>query len=329
MVVPTRVRSARATALFAAFQAAFGTPVSDFTTAAAARLWTELARPWIGPQVYLEAFMDADGGPSDAALDVDPDKPEGTLLVKGTPTALEWLLRSNYGAFAAGAFSLATGISSSRWLTLGWVEDRFNGTSSLERLVRIRDAWVHRLALAWAGAGDGKQLLLEASWAGRKALSQLLNAGGITLPATPMSAPDKDPFPAANTTLVRDPAGANVSLRWRDLRVTFNQGLGRDWDMGAGLWDVYKAGPLEAQLAFTSDWSDETWDLVDLARAKTKSTFRITSTCEDGTVLTITLYGVILQVEEQPGHDGQEHAAFSARGVASRVGSDLVTITMA
>jgi len=327
LVVPTNVRAGRAAALYAIFQSAMGTPAADLTAAGATRLWTEETAIWAGPDVQVDAFMDADYGPKDDARYLGEDEPEGTLIVKGTEAALKWLLQSNFGAYAAGAFTLATGISATRWLTLAHVEDRFGAGTVTRRLVRIQDAWIPRLSLEWLG-GRQKYLAIRAAYAGRKVLVQAQNAGGITFPVAPMQPSDKSIFPTANTTLDRDPAGANVSLRFRALRVGLDQGLGKFWDQGSGMFSVYKAGTLKAEIEFLADYSDESWAIFDPVRAGTPSRYRITSTAEDGTVLTINLYGVLLKIDP-PGQSGQEYSVFRAKGIATEVGSDFVTIGLA
>lgn len=326
MTVPTNVRAGRAAALFAIVQSAKGTPAADLTAAGATRLWTEDSVVWIGPDVSVSPWMD---NPQDNGIDVSPDRPEGSLVVKGTYSSLKWLLESNYGALSAGAFTLATGIADTRWLTLAQVEDRFGAGTVTRKLVRIQDAWIHKLGMEWSGAG-AKHLICKASYAGRKVLTQAQNAGGITFPAAPMQPSDRDMFPTANTTLVRMVGRrADVTYRFRTLRVTFDQGLGMDWDMGQDMYSVYKAGALMAELEFTADWCDETWTLVNLSRLGTEMTFQITSTAEDGAVLTVTLDGVVLNVAPG-GARGQESVPFHAKGIATEVlGVGFVTVGLA
>lgn len=326
MTVPTNLRVAQKGAFFAGFQTALGTAVTDFTAATAKNFMTEVVPVWASPEPEVERFMGADLGPDDGAVWVHPDEPVGVVELKGTPTSLEWLLKSNFGTYAAGAFTLATGVSATRWLTLAWVEDRALGTASTLYLIRHRDSWFHRVALEWTPTQ--RHLRLLGSYAGRKVLTQLLNAGGITLPAVPMTVADKSVFPSENTTLVRDPAGANVALRWSDMKLTLDQGLGQEWDMAAGLTDVYKKGPLTATLEFTSQWSDETHAILALTRANTKAQYRITSTCENGKVLTINLYGVTMKMSH-PGHEGQKYAECKLSGIATNVAGNITGITLA
>jgi len=266
------------------------------------------------------------GNPQDDALLVFPDKPEGTFSAIGTYSALKWLLQSNYGALSAGTFTLATGITDTRWLTLAHVEDRFGAGTVTRKIVRLQDCWIHKLGLEWS-ATESKYLLLRAAYAGRKVLVQAQNAGGITFPTAPMQPSDRSLYPIANTILRRTDGRLTYYYRIRNLRVTFDQGLGMDWDMGSDMWSVYKAGSLMAELEFTADWCDETWALVDLARAGTKSTYFLSSQSEDGTTLRVFLQGVVLKVSPES-LAGQTHSPFHAKGYATQVGSDFVQVDL-
>jgi photosystem II stability/assembly factor-like uncharacterized protein len=80
-------------------------------------------------------------------------------------------------------------------------------------------------------------------------------------------------------------------------------------------------------LEFISDWSDETWALEELTRARTKAQYQITAVSDDSKTLVIDLYGVTLKTSNA-GNKGQEYLPFEASGVATRVGTDLVSITL-
>jgi len=322
MTVPTNVRAGRVTALLAGFQSARGTPVSDFTAGTAKRIWTREADVDSPLEFMAETFMDSGGGVGLSAYHAPPEKPAGALQVIATPTALEMLLKSNFGAYSAPNFTLASQVSDTRWLTLAWVE-KIGGTT--ERFIRIRDCWVHRLDLGIAGPQG--RLEASAEYAGRKVLVQTLNGGGITLPASPMQPSDKSPFPAAYTFLTRDPAGAAVELRWKGIRMTFDQGLAHPWDMAAGLHDVYKAGKLTAELEFTSEWSDETWAIHDLNLARTYQTYRVESAAENGRTLTVDFRNVAFRIDP-PGHGGKLYKPFRAVGRASVSGSNFVSVSL-
>jgi hypothetical protein len=320
----TNVRAGLVTALLAAFQAVKGTQVSDFTSGASTRLWTGEAPIQAAQEPQGRTFMDTERGPGLSAAYLDPDRPADVLRVLGTPTALQWLLKSNFGPYVAPDFTLATQVALDRYLTLAWVENVGGGT---QQLVRIRDAWMHRLDLVVEGPNGWLEIL--AHYAGRGVHTQALNAGGITLPASPM-APSKVPFPAAQVELRRDPAGANVALRWRKIRLTLDQNEGiqpHKWDMGAGAYDVYKRGSCAAELEFESDWSDETWQILSNNRSRIFETYRLKATAEDGRILTCDLHNVVFKIDP-PGHDAILYKPFRAVGRARESGSDFVSLSL-
>lgn len=319
MTVPTNVRAGRAAAIYAITQSAYGTPATDFTASGATRLWTEDSAIWVGPDVVTDPYMD---DLQDDALYLAGDRPQGSFSVIGTYSSLKALLQSNYGTFASGTFTLATGITDTRWLTLAHVEDRFGAGTVTRKVVRLQDCWINRLSFEWS-ATDSKYLLVRAAYAGRKVLSQAQNAGGITFATAPMQPADKDLFPSSRVLLRRVVGRENHPLRFRGLRVTIDQGLGYDWDMGTDMYSVYKAGPCAAQIEFLADWCDETWTLLDLMRAGTKSKFIIDSPSEGGYDFRLILNGVTLQASPEV-IAGQTQGPFRAIGNAVQVGSDFI-----
>lgn len=325
MTIPTHVRSGLVTALLAAFQSAKGTVVDDFEGAEAIRLWTARAPIPAGQVVEGKAFMDSDLGPGISAAYLHPDRPADILRILATPGALEVLLQSNFGDYPdipTPHFTLATQVSDDRWLTLGFVEDE---GGVLGDLIRIRDAWIHRLDLV--GQGQMGRLEAFAHFAGR---AVLLGDGGVTLPDEPQALSDEAMFPMASVVLRRDPAGANVSLRLRKVRLMLDQQDGEDphkWDMGQGAYNVRKSGKLAAEIEFESDWSDETRAILALARAGTEQTYRLIATAEDGRILTVNLYNVLMRVDPA-GHDGSVYLPFRAVGRARSDGANFVSIDM-
>ena len=322
MVAPTQVRAGRATALLAAFQSAKGTPASDFTAAGAKRLWTEEAGIAAGREFGQPDFMDSFLLGHESARHLRPEALEGSVRVLATPASLQWLLRSNYGAYAAGSFTLASQIAATQWLTLGWVENAAGGTY---KFARLRDIWFHKLNIL--AQGPVGRVILEGHYAARASLVQALNGGGITLPSNPMAPDDLNVFPASAVHVYRDPAGSNVDLRIRSLRLTFDQGLGRQWDMAAAVRDVFKRGKMLAELELISDYSDETWAILTNARAGTDDRYQIVMTVGSST-FTVNLYNVAMEVEPL-GHDGISYKQLRAVGRARRDASgNYVTVSL-
>lgn len=323
MTVPTNVRAGRSAAIYALEQSAYGTPATDFTASGATRIWTEDSSIWVGPDVVTDSYMDH---LQDDAVYLSGDKPQGSFSTIGTYASLKALLESNYGAFSAGTFTLATGITATRWLTLGLIEDRYGAGSVTRKLVRLQDCWVHRLSFEWS-ATDSKYLLVRAAYAGRKMLSQAQNVAGITYATSPMKPSDRNLFPSADVVFRRTDGRTFFPYRFRGLRVTIDQGLGMDWDMGTDMYSVYKAGPCSVELEFTSDWCDETWTLLDLMRAGTPSKFIITSPSEGVDTFRLTLEGVVLKASPET-LAGQMQGPFRAIGNAVQVGSDFVQVDL-
>jgi len=323
MPVPTNVRAARVTALLLAFQTAKGTLVSDFTTADAIKVWREAVTLPAHREISADAWMDSSLGPGEAARYRRSEKPAGVFRVAATRENLEWLLKSNYGAFSGGTFTLATQVALTRWLTIGWVENVAGGT---QQFVRIRDAWIHKLDFVARGPQDRLEIL--AHWAGRTSSVQALNGGGITLPASPMQPSDKAVFPVANVQVIRDPSGANVELPIDFARLTLDQRLRHVRDQAEQLYSVSKAGKLHATLEIGSRrLGDELWTLLSNNRAGTDAQVRFKATV-GSSVLQVDLYNLLLQPHEI-GVEGQEVHPFLAAGEATRDSSgNFVTVTL-
>lgn len=326
MPTPTNVRIGRITALLAGIQSAKGTPVSDFTAGASGRLWTDAFIDDLGPaKADGGGWMDRPQISTDARHGIDTVT-EGRLVAKATPLVLGWLLRSNWGSYAAGAWTLKDQVN--EWLTFGWVESILSGAT--EKLHRLSDAWVHRLTLR---AGPYQPLTLEADFAAEVDHDPVtLNAlGGITLPGGTMAPSDQNIFPGRLVRLFRDPTGANVEISLDTFALTFDQGLGTFWDMCGGKDRVFKAGypGPRVGIEFSAHVSDETWAILTASRDGTKGRYRMTATSENPTqTLQIDLHEVDFEFEPI-GHAGQRYLQFSAVGQAHRDSSDnFVTISL-
>ncbi len=323
MTLLTQVRAGRRTAIFGKFQSARGTVVNSFATAD--RLWTYRGGISQGPRVSEGAGMETSLGPGTGAAYVLPDRPAGGISVIATPASLRTVLDSNFGAFSGGAWTLASQVSNTRWLTLALEESVDGGTY---KVVRLRDAWFHRVAIAADARG---MLMLDAEYAARKQLNEAINAGGVTLPAAPAQPSDKEIFPFGNVTLTRDPASANVDIRFRSLRVILDQGLSHGYGQDDALYDVSRKGPLRARIELSSDWADETWAILTNSLAGTKQRYRIVATTDDATpqTFTLNLYDVLWSVADD-GHEGKDYNEFRAVGMARVDGSgNFVSMALA
>lgn len=326
MTAPTNVRAGRVTALLLALQAAKGTPVSDFTAGSAGRVWTDRAQDDVSPPK-----SDAAGWMTQPQLETLgryslEDAFQGAFVCKATPSSLEWLLRSNWGPYSSGAWTLAGQVS--EWLTLGWVEDVAGGAGRYFH--RLYDAWVHKLVLR---AGTFNPLSLEAWWAGERDSDpqDLAALAGVTLPGGVMSPADVNVFPGRLVQLFRDPAGANEEIPVDSVEVTLDQGLGTAWDMMRGVSAVWKTGHPGPRVGirFEAHVSDETWALITAARAGAKARYRLTARCQQPSkTLQVDFYEVDFKVESL-GHDGNDYVRFRAAGQAHLDDSgNFVTISI-
>lgn len=324
-IVPaTRVRAGRAAAIVAAFQSAKVTPATVFNGSEAAILWNADAEIPVGIEKTAEerGYMTQLAAPDQTEIVGIGDKPAGAMVVHATPASVEWLLKNSWGAFSGGAFTLESQIAATRWLTLALVENDANANG---KLVRISDAWFHRLQFLVRGPEGIVEILGD--YAAEVITPADLPAGGITLPST--YSPNKNIFAGADAQFVRDPAGANVGIRVYELDLDLDQGLVHEWDMFRGKWTVYKSGRTEARVRLVGVVSDETWAIITNSRAGTKQQFRFTATAPSpAKTLTINLYGMDFRIRPI-GRIGNTYRVFEALGRAHVTGGNYVSIALA
>ena len=322
MALPTNIRAGRAAALLMGVQAAKGTPVSAFNSSDAGLVWSEeygsdVTRRKSGAEGWMTSELMHQVGRFSI-----PSAREGFMRLKATPTALEWLLRSNWGSFSGGAFSLAGQVPA--WLTLGFIEDAMPNPSGV--LHRIYDAWPHTLSLV---ASLYEPLLVEAIYAAEREQDPE-SVGSVTHPARPMFPGDSNLFPGRQVKIYRDPAGDNQEIPYAAASLILEQGVLQEWDMMQQREVVFKGGHPgpRVTIELVGHVADETWRLIYDSRADTKSTYRFQATAEDpATVLEIDLHAVDWEVEEI-GHEGQQAKRFRAVGTAHYDGTDFVDISL-
>lgn len=320
MVTATNVRSGRQVALMAAVQSAKGTPVTAFASSPV--FWTMNAEIPVSPEKAAESWMAEPVGPAPAERFNVMDRPAGRFTAAATPAVLDLLLRSNWGPPSGGAYALKTQVN--EWLTLAWVE--WAAAASVGMVVRIGDAWVHHLTLT-ARFPRG-YLVADGAFIGRTILTVAKGSGGLTYPSS--FSPERNPFTINGAAFVRDPAGLNVSIRLRELEVTFDQRAAeQDWDMGALASQVIKGGPVEVTAEFRAEVSDEAWATITDARAGTKRAFRFTASAQSpAKTLTVNLNEMDFTFEEL-GHDGKDMREIRGRGRAHLSGGLPTTIQIA
>lgn len=316
----TNVRGAIKTALLAAVQASLGAPATVF--AASPVFFSKSADIPVSPEKARETWManPVAAGPEEAFT--IGDRPAGRLAAHATPAVLDLLLRSNWGPKAGSSYTLKTQVN--EWLTLAWVEHAAAG--NVGEVVRIQDAWLHRLILR----ADFPRGILAASGAyfGRKIIADDKGSGGLTFPGS-WSA-EKNPFIVNAAAFMRDPAGLNVEIRLRSLEILFDQRAARqEWDYGPLLYRVLKGGPCLVQVSFVSEVSDEAWAVIKDSRAQTLRDFRFTAFAENpGKTLTIDVKQVDFTFHEL-GHDGEDMREISGSGWAHLSAGVPATISIA
>ncbi len=326
MVTPTNVRAGRVVSVLGGLQAAKGTPVDDFTTGTAGRLWTEEADDRVGPRKNDPAGWMTQPQIEAGGRYTEIEAFLAGFSCKATPFSLELLLRSNWGAFAAGSFTLASQVN--EWLSAVLVED--NRAGATHNYHRIVDAWAHTLTLGISPLGD---LLLEAEIAAEvsSAVAALDAPGGTFGPSAQLAVADKNVFPGRLCRLFRDPAGDNQEIALHSAEITIDQGLETYFDQMRGLPTVFKAGfpGPKVTIRFEALVSAETWDVLENAIAGVKQRYRFSAVAQAPVkTLLVDFYAVDFEVAPM-GHDGREYVKFSAEGLAQRDGSgNFVTISL-
>jgi hypothetical protein len=326
MVTPTDVRAGRVVAILLGLQAVKETPVSDFTAAGAGRIWSDIGTIQPTPdKSSSEGWMTKGLLESAARFNVGSSR-RGRLAAIATPTSLEWILRSNWGPFAGGVFTLADQVS--EWLSVGLVESVLE--DSPQYFYRIHDAWIPTITIR--GSKSGPLEILADVVAMRDTDPVALDAlGGITLPALPMTSFDRNVFPGRLLSLVRDPGGTDEEISVASVEISIDQGLGTMWDYMKGVDAVFKAGhpgPV-VRLSVTGHVSAETWAIISASRAGTKQAFRFTAVAQSpAKTLQIDLHEVDFEVEPL-GHEGQKYVRFAGVGQAHLDDDDnFVSITL-
>lgn len=320
MPIPTNVRSARQVALLMAAQSALGTPITAF--AAAPVLWTRSSEVPVSPEKSIDFWMSEPVAPAPIERFNIGDRPAGRTVISLTPDSLELLLRSNWGPKAGNDFTLKTQVA--EWFTLAWVEHAAAG--DIGKVIRIVDTWFHRLTMR---ASFPRGILAgSAAFLGRRILTDDKGSGGLTFPGS--WSPGRNPFTINDAAFVRDPSGANIQIRLRELEVLFDQRAApHEWDMGDLSYRVLKAGPADIGVWFRAEVSDQAWAVISDSRAGTKRQFRFTATAQaPAKTLTITLNEVDFTFDEI-GHDGKDMREIRGSGRAHLSGGVPATVSIA
>lgn len=264
----TNPRSPRTTAVMLAAQIDQATPAADFSSGI--RLWTNtenlpLSRPL---NERGRGAMTRNLG-DDASLRYNlPDNRGGRIIAKATPEAVEFLLRSNWGPFGGGAFTLLS--QPAEFFTVAYVESVVGADS--QKVVRYPGAFFHRITIRALDLGE---LLLDAEFVSSPRLVDT-NAA-VTLPSMlpDRAAPaDLNVFAHRSVEFFR---GTSVEIRQSMVELILQQNGRNRYSMTGGV-RAYKVGPTLAELSFSGMITNEVWDIVDNADAGTRENFRFRAT---------------------------------------------------
>lgn len=324
--VPTlnSTRTGRKSAILAAIQSAKGVPTNDFTGASAMRFFLDSGRADVG------RIKNDDGGLSMTTAQSDhvssrynrPDAPQDTIRAKLTPQSAEFLLRSNWGPFSGGSFTLSSQVN--EWLTLAYIESVIG--ADLQRAFRLQDTFFHRLTIRALGDPENNEVVAEAEYFARKSFDAEINSDLVLPPMVQGSAApaDRDVFAGRNVELsIVDDA---LDLRWSELEIVLDQRGRSEFSMTSNLRTVLKSGKARATIGFRGEVNKESMGVLIDARAGTKKQFRVK--------MTEPVTGKILQFDffnadfdfESTGPEGLDTVEFQAEAAATVSGSSFVDI---
>jgi hypothetical protein len=328
-------RIRKPSAAFLGVQSAKETAVDDFTLGAnCIRCWTQevdvdpgriKSRP--GP------WMTTSYSENEASRYSMPEQPRGIIRAMATPQSVGLCLRSNWGPVTAGSYTLKSQVD--KWMTLAWAESSASG--STQNLIRTSDLWIHKLTIRNVRT-EGRIILIgeyEARTENINALNGL--PAGVVIPAAPAAPTDLRIYPVMRAEFTRDgtsdPSGLDLELLYTELEITLDQRISGEWTM-TDKWDVWKRGKTYVSVNMKGTLSDETWTLLDAARAGTNSRFIFTAVAPAAGILPASTFTIDIKNMDfeihKIGHDNKGWCDFSALGralVDSSAGFVNISIT--
>jgi hypothetical protein len=353
MATPSHVtnpRSGYAGRVLAGLQTAGGTQ-AGFSTMIP--IWTEKAQqqPDMIVGVDIQPFMNALGAHATEESFNRKRRVNGQFTGQATYQLLNLLFQNNWGGVAP-AFTLNSQIADTQWLTISWVEDRFQENPFF--IVSQLNAWVHRMTFDIDARG---KFLVTADWAAEQVLpAQPISVGGgggaggwwgsgwygdswfgddwfgvQGLGPSGLPPTDQDVFDGYNTTLILDPLGGNAIVPFDRMKIVIDQRLVHDWDMCRQLYSVVKGGKTRVKVSFNCRMSDDAWNFIANAIAGTKLTARVLATTPGGHALQMDLAQTRFNdPDESLGHRGMVTRPFIVGETDAYVddSSNFVTLSL-
>lgn len=292
-------------------------------------IWTERAEqePDMVEGVDIQPFMNALGAHATQESFLKKKRVKGRFTGQATYQLLNLLFQNNWGG-SAPAFTLNSQIADTQWMTVAWVEDRFqqNPFFSVSQL----NAWVHRLTFE---IDARRKFLVMADYAAEQVLPAVpITPGGAGgwfggdwyadswfgddwwgSTSLPFGLPptDQDVFSGYDTKLILDPTGMNATIPFDRMQITIEQRLVHDWDMCRQLYSVVKGGKTRVRISFTCRMSDDAWSYITSAIAGTKQSTRLIATTPGGRTLQLDMAETRFNdPDESLGHAGMVSRPF-------------------
>lgn len=327
MAVATAPRSGVAGRLLAAFQPAQDQRVTDFSNAV--KLWTERAdldptNDWGPSGPYMMSLLAEATG----SRFVMKSRTEGLALGQATFALLSLLLQNNWGL----GLTLVAQIQDAQWLSLLWVDDRFQTGDPNFYVLAQTNAWFHTLTMKIAGRG---KFLVEGKYAAEFNANPASSIGGGGnwwtdnwfgnqwwannwfgssggLPIAPMNPDDVDVFSGYNTKFIYDPTGRNLELPYDSIKIEFNHRLIQEWDQLRGRFSVHKGGKTKVKLSIQIRAGVEAWMLAQDTRFANKKDCKLIATTPGGHQFTIDFNDLGFDLDPGAvGHEGALSHTFS------------------
>jgi hypothetical protein len=268
MGVATNARAGRATRLLLAAQSAYGTPVSNFASATAAR--APRLEIDLGTEYADQAFMTAGGGTAAEGAFQIPRLFAGELGLRATPATLGAALRGCWGTPTLGVYAQTSQVATR--YSLAFVEDRH--AANARKVARLADAWFPAVTLDVNGAG---RVGLRIRYAAEVSEVRAGNAlSGWTLPGFPMEPGDQNEYAGRAAVLTRDLGGpSEQAIPFRQLSLSIDESPIERWDQSAGRMRSHKAGHARVTVTLSGRVGDESWAALTDARAGTPHVYTL------------------------------------------------------